>query len=99
VLGEEEGSGRGEPGRGLTRKGPEVTVRFDFPLFGGLRRASWRERERESETGEEQCMQSLVRGGARGLARDQIRRVKVREKPSGESGGGRKSMRKVRTEP
>ncbi len=42
-------AGRGGPGRCLTRKGPEVTVRSTSPSLGGLCWASWR----QSETGEE----------------------------------------------
>ena len=63
---------------------------LDFPLFGGLCWASWR----RSETGEERCMQSLVRGGARGPATDRIRRVKFRETPGAETRAGRMSIGK-----
>jgi hypothetical protein len=63
---------------------------LDFPLFDGLRWASWR----QSETREGQCIQRLVRAGARGQATDQIRRVKFRESPGGATRTGRMSIGK-----
>ena len=80
----EGGSGRGGPGKGLTHKGPEVYSPLDFPLFGGLCWASWR----QSETWEERRTKTLARGEARGPARDEIRRVKFREPPGAATRAG-----------
>jgi hypothetical protein len=49
--------------------------------------------------GEEQHLQSLIRGGARGPATDQIGKGEMPGTHGGKTRGGRKSMRKkVRTE-
>jgi hypothetical protein len=79
--------------------GPEV---FDSQRTGGyspldfppLRRLVFGFLETERDKGDERCMQSLVRGGARGLATDQICRVKFRETPGGATRAGRMSIGK-----
>ena len=93
--GEEEGSGRGGAQKVFDSQRAGGYSPLDFPLFGGLRWASWR----RSETGEEQCMQSLVRGGARGLATDQMGRDEIPGNAWRCNQSREDVDRKVRTEP